>query len=124
MAAIKQPQDRLPKKEREYTPHEYEIDGERYPVINTLTFDHATQIEDATGKAVNEVTGVTQFGLMVWLAVSAVVPSLTWEHFKVNTSIESVEIYDKEGLTVDEWTKKYPEAAKAAEKSTQESPKE
>lgn len=113
--AVKQPTDRLPKKIREYVPAEYVIDGERYPdvVSKGIKFAHYEMIEDATGKEFSEVSPVMRFGLTVWLAVSAVVPTVTWEHFKNSTDIDAVTMLDPDGLTTEEWIEKYPADAKA-----------
>jgi len=123
-ATVKQPADRLPKKTREYVVAEFEIEGERYPDVSSsgLKFSHMEKIETATGKELSEHSGTIRTALLVWLAVNAVVPTVSWDYFKDNTGVLDVGTLDAEGLTYDEWAKKYPEDAKAAREKAEVAP--
>ena len=110
-SSVKKPQDHKPKAPPLFTVAEVGIDGERYPANAKLTFAQNAACEDATGKGFIELSSMTQFGVLAWLAMRAVIPSMTWEAFSESTPIEDVELYDKDGHSATEFSNMMKETA-------------
>lgn len=108
--SVKKPQDHKAKAETAFITTEVEIDGVRYPVNPKLTFAQNLVCEEATGKGYTELSPISQFGVTAWLAMRAAIPSMTWDAFSENTSIENVNFYNNSGVSMTEWAKNAPKA--------------